>query len=264
MDKPRCCWQRGASTCCHRVPRVSPSHPQAQFHPPGGPAASVLPVPGWQPRTSPCHHGQHPRCVRAANPLTSTGLEKSCNSRIASDFLNLHAPSAASGPVSSHASAPRRCEVLLTPFIHEAPPSSSTSPGFAAALQGSSGRKAPSSDPPTLPPQCCQGLIQHISQLPPSLEAKVGRLPSAQQSLFQEFFPARHPDAALGRTGSPGTALPSHGSEEGQRIPIVASTTELPFPYCSLLPQPRQQTGAFSSGKATQTLLQLHCLYHPL
>lgn len=38
----------------------------------------------------------------------------------------------------------------------------------------------------------------------------------------------------------------------------------LPFPYCSLPPQPRQQTGAFSSGKATQTLLQLHCLYHPL
>lgn len=69
----------------------------------------------------------------------------------------------------------------------------------------------------------------------------------------RSFFPARHPDAALGRTGSPGTALPPHGSEEGQRIPIVASTMELPFPYCSLLPKPRQQTGAFSSGKATQT-----------
>lgn len=38
----------------------------------------------------------------------------------------------------------------------------------------------------------------------------------------RSFFPARHPDAALGRTGSPGTALPSHGSEEGQRIPTAA------------------------------------------
>lgn len=47
MDKHRRCWQRGASTCCHRVPWLSPVHPQAQ---------AALPV-GLLPACCRCRDG---------------------------------------------------------------------------------------------------------------------------------------------------------------------------------------------------------------